>query len=154
LAFLKREHGKDWLEKIHVGNSEAAKDAKAICDILWQASKNDWFEYLVGLRLIFFRFPSQYHTQAKRVMRVMFTCKGPSSKRRQPPLKPDEKEVLRKKIGKFVEEKYIAPPTGQIMSLIKYFAVLKGCNDWRIVFHAGVNKLNDSVWAPSFFYPP
>jgi hypothetical protein len=25
--------------------------------------------------------------------------------------------------------------------------------DWRIVFHAGVNKLNDCVWAPSFCLP-
>jgi hypothetical protein len=35
-------------------------------------------------------------------VRVMFTDKGPSLRRQQPPLKPDEKEVLRKKIKNFV----------------------------------------------------
>jgi hypothetical protein len=37
--------------------------------------------------------------------------------------------------------------------LIKYFAVPKGLQDWRIVFHAGANQLNDSMWAPSFCLP-
>ncbi len=83
--------------------------------------------------------------QAKWGVRVMFSSKGPSTKQRQPPLKPEEKEVLRKKIIKFVDWKYIAPPSGTIKSLIKYFAVPKGTDDWRKVFHAGANKLNDCV---------
>ena len=29
----------------------------------------------------------------------------------------------------------------------------KGLEDWRIVFDAGANKLNDVVWVPSFFLP-
>jgi hypothetical protein len=86
-------------------------------------------------------------------VKVMFTRKGLSSKCCQPLLKADEKEVLRAKIRKFVERKYIAPPSGQIRSLIKYFAIPKGLKEWRIVFHAGANKLNDSVWAPSFCLP-
>ncbi len=52
-----------------------------------------------------------------------------------------------------MERKYIAPPTGWIRSLIKYFAVPKGLQDWRIVLHAGMNQLNNSVWAPSFCLP-
>ena len=88
----------------------------------------------------------------------MFTDKGPSSRRQQPPLKPDEKQVLRKKVKKFLERKYVAPYQGRISSLIKYFAVPKGIidgevQDWRTVFHAGANKLNDVVWAPSFGLP-
>jgi hypothetical protein len=90
-TFLKREHGDDWLRKIHAKGSGAAEDAKAMRDILWQASENDWFEYPAGLRLIFFRFPARHRTQAKRGVKVMFTCKGPSAKQRQPPLKPDKK---------------------------------------------------------------
>jgi len=88
----------------------------------------------------------------------MFTDKGPESRRRQPPLKPDEKQVLRKKVKKFLERKYVAPYRGKISSLIKYFAVPKGIidnvvQDWRTVFHAGANKLNDVVWVPSFGLP-
>ena len=29
----------------------------------------------------------------------------------------------------------------------------KGLEEWRIVFDAGANKLNDVVWVPSFFLP-
>jgi hypothetical protein len=79
-TFLKHEHGDDWLRKIQAKGSGAAKDAKAMRDILWQASENDWFEYPAGLRLIFFRFPARHRTQAKRGVKVMFTCKGPSAK--------------------------------------------------------------------------
>jgi hypothetical protein len=146
-------HGKDWSAKSRVPNSGAGKDAEAIHDILWQATENDWFEYPLGSRLIFFRFPACYCTQAKQGVRVMFTDKGPSLRRQQPLLKPDEKEVLCKKITKFVEQKYIAPPTSWIKSLIKYFAIPKGLQDWRIVFHAGTNHLNDCVWAPLFCLP-
>jgi hypothetical protein len=129
------------------------KDAEAIHDILWQATENDWFEYPLGSRLIFFRFPACYCTQAKRGVKVTFTCKGPSSKQQQPPLKLDEKKVLRKKIRKFVEQKYIAPPTGWIRSLIKYFAVPKGDDNVRIVSNATANRLNKCIWVPSFWPP-
>ncbi len=89
---------------------------------------------------------------------MFYTCKGPSSKQWQPPLKPDKKAILRKKIIKFINKKYLAPLPGQIGSLIKYFAVPKGVidntvQDWRIVFHAGANKLNDCIPAPSFCFP-
>ncbi len=52
-----------------------------------------------------------------------------------------------------MKRKYIAPPTGPIRSLIMYFAVPKGLQDWRIVFHVGANQLNDCIWAPSFCLP-
>ena len=91
-------------------------------------------------------------------MGVYFKDAGPTLFKAQPPLKTDEKEVLSKEILKFIKKGYIAPPENKIRSLIKYFAVPKGVleevvQDWRIVFHAGANKLNDSVWAPSFALP-
>ncbi len=66
--------------------------------------------------------------------------------------------MLCKKILKFVVKEYMAPPSKKIKSLIKYFTVLKGIikevvQDWGIVFHAGANKLNNSVWAPLFSLP-
>jgi hypothetical protein len=87
-----------------------------------------------------------------------FKDAGPTFMKAQPPLKTNEKEVLSKEILKFIKKGYIAPPENKIRSLIKYFAVPKGVlegvvQDWRIVFHAGANKLNDSVWAPSFALP-
>jgi hypothetical protein len=72
--------GEDWAVKSGAENSGAAKDADAIRDILWRTTENDWFEYPLGSSLIFFRFPARYRTQAKQGVKVMFTCKGPSSK--------------------------------------------------------------------------
>jgi hypothetical protein len=83
----------------------------------------------------------------------MYVDKGPTSKQQQAPLKLDKNEVLRAKIIKFIEQKYIAPPCGLISLLIKYFAIPKGLQDWRIVFRAGANQLNDCVWAPTFSLP-
>jgi hypothetical protein len=146
-------HGDNWSSKIHERESEAKEDANAIHDIPWQAAKNDWFDHPHGSMLIFFCFPKRYHIQAKWGVCVIYVVKGPTSKQKQPPLKPNEKEVLQKKIIKFIEQNYIAPPCGCISSLIKYFAVPKGLEDWRIVVHAGANQLNNCIWAPSFCLP-
>ncbi len=93
-------------------NRSTAKEADAVKDILWKAAENKWFQCPVGSRLLFFCFPERYHTQALRGVRIMFTDMGPSSRRQQPPLKPDEQQVLRKKVKKFLKKKYVAPYQG------------------------------------------
>jgi hypothetical protein len=127
--YLQSSHGVDWVKQARGGNVKALEDAEAVHDILWCSARNDWFEYPLGSRLIFFCFPACYQTQAKRGVKVLYTRKGPSSRRQQPPLKPDKKAILKKKIIKFVGKKYLAPPVGRIGSLIKYFAVPKGVID-------------------------
>jgi len=57
-----------------------------------------------------------------------------------------------------IAKRYLTPPNETLKSCIKYFAVPKGIidgvvQDWRIVYHAGANKLNDCVWAPNFWLP-
>ncbi len=130
-------------------------EVEAIREILWWTSENNWFEYPMGLHLLYFWFPEQYQRQALMGVPVYYTRPGPTSMKRQPLLAPDKKEVLRKKIIKFVAKGYIGLINRKIRSLIKYFAVHKGIingivQDWRTVFHARANKLNDCIWAPSF----
>ncbi len=137
---------------------QASRHRDAMKEIMWRAANNDWFEYPSGSCLHYFRFPTRYQQQARDGVGIFFKDAGPASMKAQPPLKTDEKEVLSKKILKFIKKGYIAPPENKIRSLIKYFAVPKGVlegvvQDWRIVFHARANKLNDSVWAPSFALP-
>jgi hypothetical protein len=156
--YLRECHGANWPEQIHKGSARAIEDGEVVHDILWRSAGNDWFEYPLGSRLIFFPFSARYCIQAMRGVKVLYMRKGPSSKQRQPPLKPDEMAILQKKLKKFIDKKYLAPPPGHIGSLIKYFAIPKGVignvvQDWRIVFHAGANKLNDCIWAPSFSLP-
>ncbi len=122
-----------------------------------QAADNDWFEYPAGSQLHYFCFPERYRLQARDGVTVFFKDKGPTQMRQQPRQSgPEERDVLKSKISKFIKKGYIVPlEPGQIKSLIKYFAVPKGIldsvvQDWRVVFHAGANKLNNSVWAPFF----
>jgi hypothetical protein len=157
---MRCKHGDAWITKMRDTrwNRSTAKEVDPMKDVLWRAAKNEWFQCPVDSRLLFFCFPERYHTQALWGVRIMFTNKGPSSRQQQPPLKPDEQQVLRKKVKKFLEKKYVAPYQGQISSLIKYFAVPKGIinskvQNWRTVFHAGANELNDVVWVPSFGLP-
>jgi len=101
--YLIKTHGKDWTEKLNQGKSNLIEDVQAIQLILWRAGSNNWFEYPYGSSLLFFCFPARYRTQAKQGVRVMFTCKGPTSGYPQPRLKPDEKEVMKKKIRKLID---------------------------------------------------
>jgi hypothetical protein len=156
--YLQSSHGVDWVKQAGGGNVKALEDAEAVHDILWQLARNDWFKYPLGSRLISFGFSARYQTQAKRGIKVLYTRKGPSSRRQQPPLKPDEKANPKKKNHQVCWQEIPGPPSWLDRIHDQVFAVPKGVidnviQDWRIVFHAGANKLNDCVWAPSFCLP-
>ena len=73
-------------------------------------------------------------------------------------MSPEETAVLRQKILKVIQKRYLVVPDEKLKSVISYFGVPKGVidgiiQDWRIVYHAGANGLNDKVWAPSFWLP-
>jgi hypothetical protein len=58
-----------------------------------------------------------------------------------------------RKSKRFINRRYIVPIPAKFKSSIKYFAILKGNDDWRIVFHAGANKLNEHIRALAFCLP-
>ena len=125
-------------------------------DIVWRSTENDWFEFPMGSRLNFFRFPQKYQTMARDGVPIFFTGPKPTSKRAQATnMNPDEKAILKDKLKKIICKKYLAVPDEELASLIKHFGVPKGVidgviQDWRIVYHAGANGLNGSIWVPSF----
>ncbi len=154
VGFLQGLYGLWWGDR--VGKKERDIQVKihheALQEIVSRAANNDWLEYPEGFRLHYFRFPAQYRLQARDGINVFFLDKGPSSMWRQPRLSgPDERDVIRSKVRKFIKKGYIvSPPRGGVKSLIMYFAVPKGVldgvvQDWRVVLHAGANRLNDSV---------
>ena len=71
--YLQVTHGKDWSHSRH---TKVLEDMTAIQDILWRAVSNTWFEFPLGSRLIFFRFPARYRTEAKRGVRVVLHKQG------------------------------------------------------------------------------
>ena len=108
------------------GGRSTVLETEAIHEILWRACCNDWFEYPMGLRLIYFWFPQRFQQQALVGVPIYYVTPGPTSMRKQPLLAPNEKEVPWKKIIKFIAKGYIGPINGKTGSLIKYFAVPKG----------------------------
>ena len=159
-VFLQKAHGDRWYE---ADRSLAGPNLKlnldAARDILWRSTQNDWFEYPMGSRLKFFRYPLRYRNMARDGVPILFNGPRPTSKHSQSTkMKPEEKAILRKKLLKNIEKRYLSVPDDKLESWIKYFGVPKGIlngvvQDWRVVYHAGANGLNDCVWAPPFGLP-
>ncbi len=64
---LNARHGEAWISGGKGKVAEEAKlEGKAMQEIVWRASNNNWFEYPSGSRLHFFRFPTKYRTLARR----------------------------------------------------------------------------------------
>ena len=120
---MTRKFGSDWIARARSGTKGAAREIRAVEEILWRAAENEWFKYLVGSTLMHFCFPARYRRQALEGVKVYFTREGPTSKRTQPRVGPEEKIVLRKKIQWFIERMYIGPTSTKFKSSIKYFAV-------------------------------
>ncbi len=153
-VYMLSKFGPEWLVLAPSGDNRGARlETQVMEEILWWAAENEWFEYLFGSTLLYFRFPSWFRSQALEGVRVYYTDEGPTSKRRQPPVGEEEKQVLHKKIRHFINRRYIVPIPAKFELSIKYFAVPKGNDNWRIVFHAGANKLNERVKAPLFCLP-
>ena len=143
-----KKYGSNWRS---VGN--ATTDISTLREILWRAANNEWFEYPFGSRLHFFRFPLKYRSLARDGVPNFFISPGPTQRRPQHAPTPEAAEVLRAKISKMTQWRYLVAPDSRIASLVKYFMVPKGEGDWRVVYHAGINGLNDCVWAPHFYLP-
>jgi hypothetical protein len=122
------------------------------------AAENSWFEYSFGSTLLNFCFPVCCRSLALAGVKVLYKENGPTSKREQPLVGVEEKEVLQNKIQKLINRRYLAPILTKFKSLIKYFAVPKGVisniiQNRRVVIHAGAKKLNGCVWAPLLCLP-
>ena len=166
--YMRDQHGAKWFGsedqpmkplRDKGGNlTNLGMDLEGVSDIMWRAFNADWFNYPVGSRLHFMRFPEKYRNLARDGAPVYFESEGPTQKRPQRDMPEDAKEVLREKLADVIAKKYLDVPDEMMESLIQYFAVPKGeedgkAKDWRVVYHAGANGLNDCVWTPSFWLP-
>jgi hypothetical protein len=135
--------------------TSVGKEVDALTNILWHANEANWFEYLSGSRLHYFRFPIRYRRAARDGEDIRFETEGPSTKQRQPEISdPAVREVVRSKIKKVIRRRYMVSTTEEFLkSLIKYFNVPKGEKDVRIVYDATASGLNNAVWAPPFWLP-
>jgi hypothetical protein len=134
--------------------NELAQDQDAITSMLWHSSHTTWFEFNAGSRLVHFRFPKRYQKKARDGVKSFFERPGPTTKRAQPLIDdPILREWTRDKIGKVIKLRYLVTSGVVVKSYIKYFAVPKVDNDVRMVYDVTANKLNESVWVPTFWLP-
>jgi hypothetical protein len=63
------------------------------------------------------------------------------------------RERTRDKIGKVIKRRHLVTTGVTVKSYIKYFAVPKGGDDVQMVYDATANKLNESMWVPTFWLP-
>jgi hypothetical protein len=157
-SYMSKKFGRDWLPRACGGEHGVALETEAVAEILWRAAENSWFKYPLGSTLLYFCFLVCYRSLALEGVKELYKEKEPTSKHKQPLVGVEEKEVLQKKIQKFIDRRYLPPIPTKFESLIKYFAIPKGVignvvQDWRVVFHTGANKLNNCVCAPWFCLP-
>ncbi len=59
----------------------------------------------------------------------------------------------KEKIGKVIKRRYLLPTDSLVKSYIESFTVPKGEDNICMVYNATANKLNEAVWAPTFWLP-
>lgn len=168
LYYLRKTHGANWPEKRKKSGSKRKSrlggatslelNLESMREIVWRVWENSWFEYPAGSSLFYFRFPRKYRALARDGVPIFVKSELPSTIKPQPHSPPEARAVLQDKLPKMIERRYIGDPDGLLQALIFYFTVPKGVldgviQDWRIVYDAGANGLNDAVWAPSFWMP-
>jgi len=112
----------------------------------------NWWEWLAGSRLFFWRWPKEHQKTARDGYRPYVMGALPDFKRPQP-FERDAKvrEKVASKLQGIRDKKYI--DKGEVQSLTSYFCVPKGESDIRMVYDATRSGLNQSLWAPNFGMP-
>lgn len=137
---------------------EFVHNRAAIMDCLERALWSSWWEWTDGSRLAFWRWPPVWRVEARDGAYPMHLHQ-PRRRLHFPPVRVAEEwmqEMDNDKMRKLIRRRYIA--TGAVNLVIPRFPVVKVAGgpderDIRVVWHAKMNGLNDSVFTPSFFLP-
>ncbi len=165
--FMIRKHGPDWMNSVQeekttrsqVGNkrkrrddTELWKDFTVGQDALWRATNSSFWEWSEGSTLFFWRWQGEYQEAVRDGLRAFVVGDLPEYwKSVNWPDDETQCKQLKEKIAKVVRRGYIS--SGDVKSLITFFAVPKGQSDIRIVYDATKCGLNDVLWAPNFWLP-
>ena len=166
VAVIRKEFGQDWyadptLKRVDKGQyTKLGYLISGATNALFYTDNTNFFEYLSGSKTFYFRFPVFHQKMIRDGATLYFEKPGPKLspwklERAQPNFPdPGVKEEVRKKVLKVKRRRYIVGTTRlDVASIIKYFAVPKGEEDWRVVYDATASGLNECVWAPSFWLP-
>jgi len=145
-----KEKYREWYRDNAAGKEEFWK---AGCDGIQRACRADWWEWLDGATLFYWRWPSWYRDQVVLGVPVWFA--EPFVPKGRP--QPDERDPLVKlrqgvKLGKVTARRYVAKTT-DVEDWTSFFSVPKGVDDIRMVYDASKSGLNAALWVPGFPLP-
>lgn len=125
---------------------------EGVRECIQKATQADWWEWLGGSRIFFWRWPAA-HQEAMRCGHPVFVKFDLPRYRRPQPAERDKltRDRVTAKLVNVRNKQYIKP--GKVTSLTGYFAVPKGTADVRLVYDASRSGLNRALWAPNFGLP-
>ena len=133
-------------------DSEREANRHAGRDCIERACGADWWEWLAGSRLFFWRWPRESWITARDGFPFWVNGRLPRYHVPQRREKDDRvRAQVQKKLETVLRRGYIIK--GNVKSLTGYFAVPKGPEDIRMVYDGTKSGLNDVLWAPNFMLP-
>jgi hypothetical protein len=133
-------------------SGEYIKDRKAGVDCLSRCANSSWWEWNLGTRHLFWRWPEEYKIPICDGVRLWI--KGPLPQYKAPQRGEKDKttrDAIKSKLSAVMSKGYLLQ--GEVRSLISFFAVPKGEGDVRIVYDETKSGLNSQLWAPWFPLP-
>lgn len=134
-------------------NVEFQRDVLAGLDCIEYATKADWWEWLGGSRLFFWRWTPEFREMARDGIPMFWLLdKRPTARKPQPEIiDPITYTGMKKKVSKVRRLGYVR--RNFCKSLIRYFSVPKGDTDIRMVYDGTASGFNDLIWVPNFGLP-
>jgi hypothetical protein len=128
------------------------KELKSGRDALQRIANCEWWDWKVGSAPIHWKWPEWYQKIIQSGLPVWFKEAPKAWLRPQAKIRTQvEHDLIKRKIAKVRNRGYVE--SGEIDSLISFFAVPKGMNDIRMVYDGTASGLNDAIWVPRFPLP-
>ncbi len=147
LRYLNAEYGPAWTT-----HRTAAPGVEAGRECIWRTTAADWWEWKLGSRIFFWRWPPAHRSAARDGYPPMVSGELPRYKQ---PQRSERHASFQAKVSEKLEDirrkAYIMG--GRVDSLTTFFWVPKGEQDIRLVYDTTKSGLNQALWAPTFGMP-
>jgi hypothetical protein len=135
IEYLNDEHGYLWREGIH---PDIEADLVAGRDCMWRAAYATGWEWSVGSRLFFWRWPHVHRRAARDGYPPYIQSDLPAYKKTQPAERDAKvRAKVKEKLATVRHKKYI--DKGEVKNLTSYFGVPKGETDIKMVYDIQVS---------------
>ena len=151
--FLRKTYSPDWpAQRLEEQSPKLERTLMAARDCLRCCEYSDWWEWMVGSRLLFWSWPLESQKWARDGLPIYLLGQPTDYRKPQPRERdPAVAMVVRTKFDKFRSKGYVAK--GRVEGLTSFFTAPKGDGDIRLVFDGTKSGLISTIWAPSFTLP-